>query len=1280
MSSVYRDLEDVRNRLLRSIRRAGDIPISMEDFGARGQPPLEVSLSEVRSADVAIVMAGPRYGSLDETSGLSITHLEFREAQEYGIPVLGFILSTDPSLPKEEISKLQAFKVEIEAAAHTCEHVDDQEQIPGDAIAALKRFDGERALLPGQFGPFQCAADYFHGLLETKAPFSHAHALVGRQDVLDELKAHLRGDAFVAILPGSGGVGKSRILLELAANSEGCVFLGPQFTLKPEHLRTFPKDARCLIVDDAHRVQSIESLIQLAYTWSKRPEKGLKLILTCRPAGVDRLLAAVRFVGDGVLELRELPPLDVASDALDLAVAIVGDEKRELAKGLVTASDGNPLLITVGGRLLLRDESAPAMLAEKAEFQSAALNSLLSELPPTINGIPARRLLELFSAIGPVHPGREPAVFAMLAESLDAQRSSVVSAIAVLRTEHGLLVERGGRLRVSPDVLSDHLLDEAAAAGGISTGFIDEVFEVFGERYLSNILSNASELEWRLRSAGSTVSVSDGIWERVHKELPSQTYRERAGLLKEVEASAWVAPRDVWRIVSWMLGNPGAPDDPLKQLVSSPYSQEDVVRQVPEIIRALAWHTELSRPCAHALWDLSVGDDRALNATPDHPLRVLGDLLSFDPRKPPAIQERLLDGLEDALRDDVLEGTSRDTCKALKPLLSRTLGWSTRDGITITMHSGRLPADNESVRAIRGRAIELIYHQARSSAPALAAKAVDFLLDLLRPPFGMYGRKVDADEIASWKDEVHRVAEILLQLVADARESVVGYVAKRGIEDSVAARYWPAVGQDIEEQLKDLPDSEAFVLFDSLQPWAHLFRGDLDRQASEKLHSERIQLAANRLLKSSDSPSEIVEQLCRALASLSEAELNPNPWRLLDSLCDLKPDLVPELARTVLDEGCSPLQRGAARLYCKWFDQTPSIALDAIGLHIEIDQEDVSLGIADTYRYLSWDEPEARKSEHPANVAKLLGSKHWGVRNTAIAALLRATGGHERQALDVLIATDFGHDTVLLENALRLINEKHGIAPAFLTKDDIEALLQKLREVRELSSDHFHMNQFLQLAVAVCPGATVAMLLSRIEYAASRSETESDRYQPLPYARFTEGLDALAELDAYSDLLRQIRDRVLEAHYVYRFWIPQLFALVSNRYDATAMAILREWSTSPEPEHVVFAAFLTREAGPDFAFKHDDFVVECLKNAVSLAGDTLRRVKANLHAGACSFSYGAAIGESPEIMVQSKKQSEQVAEKYRDVPVAKAFYEELAGSFQKMIDENLAEDEEMLDQ
>jgi hypothetical protein len=372
---------------------------------------------------------------------------------------------------------------------------------------------------------------------------------------------------------------------------------------------------------------------------------------------------------------------------------------------------------------------------------------------------------------------------------------------------------------------------------------------------------------------------------------------------------------------------------------------------------------------------------------------------------------------------------------------------------------------------------------------------------------------------------------------------------------------------------------------------------------------------------------------------------------------------------TILGDACGSLQQQAGLVYCRWFAQEPRTALDEIKRRIKEDKENVSLGIAEAYRQRWLGKPEVHTSEHLANIAKLLASKHWGVRNTALNALWHAKGACERQALDVLIAADFGDDAALLDSALLLIDEQHGISPQALTQEDIEALLHKLRHVRELSSDHFHTNQYLQLAAAACPEATIDMFLS-----------PSEKYQPLPYAHFVQGLDALSERAGYADLLRRIRDRVLQDHYIYRFWIPQLFALASNSYGATAMNVLREWSTSTDPQEVIFSAFLTREAGPAFAFTHDEFIAECLKNANSVGEEVLRRVESNLHAGACSLSYSSAIGEAPKVMVESKQRSEEMAEKHSTVPVAESFYRRLAASFQKMIDENLAEDEELLDQ
>lgn len=1283
ISGVFIGLKDIRGRLRKAIAEAGDVPIGMENFGARAQAPRDVSLEELRTTDVVVLIVGPRYGKLDSISGLSNTHLEFREAQHYDIPILAFALPEDPALTEEEASRLETFRSEVALSALTYRSLDNANNLPERALASLKHFDSKRAELPGQFSPFQCAEDFFAALLDRDALFNHSYKLVGRGDTMEQLADFINGSAFAAILSGAGGVGKSRILLEFAKRQNDVVFLGPQFELKPEHLRQLPREADCIVIDDAHRLESLESLVQLVKSWSSRRTGGLQLLLTCRPSGLNRLRSAVCFLSqESVLELPELLPLDPQSSAYELAIQVIGADKPDLAKMLAEATDGNPLLITVGGQLLRRDQIPPAMLAQKGVFQSVALDNLISELPADICGVSSRDLLAVLAAIGPVRPDREPFCFQMLAGHLHVPTSSIVSAMAALRSKYRLLIKRGFSLRVHPDVLGDHLLAQAAVADGTATGFIEEVFEAFGEKYLSNILANASELEWRLGATESSISVLSGIWAVLREELPRLTYHLRVGLLKKLEAAAWFAPSDVWKILSWMLDHPEAPAEAIEGLLSYPNTQEDVIRQAPRLVSVIALHAKLTRDCARLLWEISVGDDRPLNATPDHPLRVLGELLSFHPRKTPHIQEQALDGLEDGLKIDEKTGMSRDVCTVLTPLLSRNLGWSISDGAKITMYSRSLPASNPSVIKVRNRAIGLIARQSNSPDTPLAVKGVDALLDLLRPPFGLYGRKVEPAEVASWEKEVGETVDLLLKLVASSVRSVVAYIAKRGLEGTAAVlRFWPPIDKRIENVLSLLPDSEEFTLFDSLRPWAHLFRSQMDREASEEKHQERVHQAVSHLWQTSTSSEELVRRVCHALEELHTAELNPNAWKLLNSLCDDKPKTVPQLAMAILGSECGILQRQAAVVYCRWFATDPRDALDEIKQRIEEDEENVTLGIANAYGWQRWlGEPETHTAEHILNIATLLKSQHWGVRKTALPTLTYARGLCEREALDVLLAADFGDDAELLDEALFAIDEKHGISPQNLTQGDYEGLLEKLRSVRDLPSHHYHIDQFVQLAAASCPTAVVDMFLSRIDYAASLPSKKADRYQPLPYRNFHQGFHALGEAAGYADLLRRIRDRVPREHYVYRFWIPQLYALASDGFCTTAVDVLREWSTSDDPEQVVLAAFLSREAGPAFAFTHDDFVAECLTNAEHFGEEVLRRARSNFHAGAASLSYHSAIGKPPQKMVQAERQADELAEKHKGEPIVSSFYRELADTFRGMIAESLTEDEEFLDQ
>ena len=136
VSSTYRDLAEFRAKVKDAISRADMFFRGMEHFGAsaHGLPPASLIVEEVRKADAYLGIFGVRYGSIDPVTGLSMTELEFREAETskkqmllYMIhedaPIAAGLVETDP----ENQKKLNALKAYIMAryVAYAFKSIDD---------------------------------------------------------------------------------------------------------------------------------------------------------------------------------------------------------------------------------------------------------------------------------------------------------------------------------------------------------------------------------------------------------------------------------------------------------------------------------------------------------------------------------------------------------------------------------------------------------------------------------------------------------------------------------------------------------------------------------------------------------------------------------------------------------------------------------------------------------------------------------------------------------------------------------------------------------------------------------------------------------------------------------------------------------------------------------------------------------------------------------------------------------------------------------------------------
>jgi Domain of unknown function (DUF4062) len=99
ISSIQSGFEDVRAGARAGVENFGHRAVMAEMTGAAAASPQRALLNQVATADIFLLLVGPRYGAR-QASGLSATEEEFEEARRQGKPIL--VLRQDGELEPEQ--------------------------------------------------------------------------------------------------------------------------------------------------------------------------------------------------------------------------------------------------------------------------------------------------------------------------------------------------------------------------------------------------------------------------------------------------------------------------------------------------------------------------------------------------------------------------------------------------------------------------------------------------------------------------------------------------------------------------------------------------------------------------------------------------------------------------------------------------------------------------------------------------------------------------------------------------------------------------------------------------------------------------------------------------------------------------------------------------------------------------------------------------------------------------------------------------------------------------
>jgi len=1091
--------------------------------------------------------------------------------------------------------------------------------------------------------------------LSGRAGYRRDFDLVGRESELTALQTFADGDDSVIVVTGAGGSGKTRLLTEFARRyKRRPVVFASRATISVDAFEVLPEDPVVVVDDAGDREGDLAALVSGIF----RARVSARVILGVRTHHEDRVRQALKTLLWADLPRVDLRPLTLAA-ARELAADALGAGASALAVAALGANGRDcPLLIVIGAHLIREGRLDPSNVGTSGELRNEVLNLYADSLIGADDSRSRTQILEAVAAVQPVR--MDDAQFVqMLAELLKLEEYEIPRAVDDL--EHaGLLTRRAESVRITPDLLGDALLQRALiTANGRPTGFSDRLAVVANGAPLRNALHNVAVTEWVARKHTSG-DLSGALWDAIIHNALRATGSERIALANDIEGVAGARPESALQLARTILDNPAAPEQsPWAELFEADLTIGPAkVNQSLTRLIANAARVDLMPEAMSLLWAIGRPDDRPQNQNPDHGLRVLRELGSFDIGKPYAVTEVYVRTIGEWLGDPTLEVRDRSTLlKLLTPAVERAGHSEQSNGVTLTIQPFEVPVSE--VASIRSAVLDIASAHLREDA-LVAAEALALLEHSVRNA----GPDLDP--------EFERVASLVGDVIADQSLSVGTRLA------AFRTLGWHATyGEGATQQrAKNVrrgfrPDLNVRLTRVLRSGWA--FDDDDDAQAfTVEAGERRVAETARDLLAAYSDDEGLLDVLLAAIrAELAEREKFLLPSYLVTVLCADRASFAGAIVRRAASEPASDVT---------W----QSLVGPAIAHHLDADlQEGVNTADRLLITSATWS---------PV-IASAISSRRNAADSIEEAALIDRLldVGDETTQLALLSGARWFDDssTVIAEHVLRKValDKYTSVANAAanllaygpknvtwdrLTDQAKRDILPRLQLTPDISD---YAVQALLVRAAIGREREVLRLLqARVEQTRERGKS----FTPLPYhwhesPRFRSSSD-------YPDMMRDLAAWIAQLPADIRsWWAPKLFAVAAGPYDdeiqQLALSLVREGSTAS----VRAAEKILEEAPQEYGMQHPAFVAQILDAARAVNADSERWIGGALYSATMYGMRSRSIGEPDPADVRRIPLSRELARSFSQGSPARHFYEMITSASERNVERNIQDDEDLDD-
>jgi len=1093
--------------------------------------------------------------------------------------------------------------------------------------------------------------------------YTHRWRLVGSPDAVDSLAGFAaRSQGGIRLLTGLGGSGKTKVLTEVcrraAAGKVAVRILEPDAEVEPESFEQLPSGALLVIIDDAHD-ENVPLGRVVAGVQKANPQANI--LVSLRPYGVAHVRTELRRVGFHSADTPEVkvPELDLEA-ATELACEVLEESLRHFGPQLAAAASDCPLLITTGAALVNRGELNPEGFQDDQRLHAELIDHLAEALTAQSEAdSPARRnVLTALAAYQPVDlSDAQTRTSLQQLTGLDfAQTGPLVSDLE----DAGLVLRRGATVRVVPDLLGDALLSRAARHRGaeVPTGYLDKALSAARGAAVRNLIVNAGRVDWQAAGSGPDGSgLIEPLWELVEAAFRDSDAADRAATLELVAKIAFYQPRRSLQLVQWAMAHPAEPAS--KDIgfgFTHAFTDDDVRQALAQVLRPIAWYSELFPKAAELLWTLAAGDVREPHRFPDHPRRVLEELASFT-RQGPTWYQRTLVGLVDRWLNRDQGTVISSPLMVLGPLLA-TSGhdeqWT--PGALVFRPYALVPAPQ--VLELRSAVLDLAFEQLGGDRPDWAAEAAGLIGAAFTLAPAGFGLTISEELQQDWSLHFAEVLQRLHEFLSEHSLGPTMLVAVRG-HLQWTGEYGPEqLRRRAQAITEDMPTTAEHRLARALHggPVDPVDSPDLAvrDQLQQRLFTDAVSGIADWPDKQVTHQINALLRDERAVFGHDTGRARPFIWELITK----RPSLGPGFCTHAAAETESPLR------------PLVSIALCAMGQAGQ--PETIELG-----RRLANDVELARQVAHAvglqrgrntllpgeAELIKALAGDGDPVVAGAAAGAARylAAAGHQELAVELLF-TALPH-TGLHQIALAFGPQPYGtLSWASLPEQQKAEVLRALAACSSI--EDYETGQLLREITLTDPGRVVEVLQRRVELA------EQDRppeFTPLPHVWHT--TLTFRESAQFPELLRQVREWLAAAPgSAWRAYLgSELFALVAGPFDAQTLEVVYDYVDHPDPAKIQVVAVMLRGAPRELTW-NTDAVRRILRAADQCGPESLTLVQSALidvgvHSGRRTMAGGPFAAEAE---VHARAQA--LAAACLPGSIEEQFYRDLAGSAARSVD------------